>query len=353
MFVIVLTIVLVLLIACYLYLRSLGGITFPWLQFYVRGKESGFSFREVNLLRTIAIKNRLNNPTALFWSVKVLDRCIRSTIVSLRATGNDNDRKHLVFVNKLFDFRKRVELDQPKYTLGLTSTRSVTPGQTCKIALEGGGVYFSKVLENNRRYIAMTYPRGNPLPPGFSWRDQPLRFYFWRQEDAGYSFESRVIGNFIDRKIPIIHVQHADDLVRVQKRRSVRRDLNVPAQLYPLRSIGDANEVLESSAGFRCRLLDISEDGAAVAIGGRVKAGVPLKIIAEIADQMIVLSGVIQSTNYQRKHNISVLHTQAKRPSDSMKVKILTFVYQLFDPNKDTTAIAASRAAAPVGGGGA
>ena len=349
MFVIVLAIGLVLLTACYLYLRSLGGVTFPWLQFYVRGKESGFTFREVNLLRTIAIKNRLKNPTALFWSVKVLDRCIRSTIVSLRATGNDNDRKHLMFLNKLFDFRKRVELDRPKYTLGLTSTRGITPGQTCKIALEGGGVYLSKVLENNRRYIAMTYPRGNPLPPGFSWRDQPLRFYFWRQEDAGYSFESRVIGNFIDRKIPIIHVQQSDDLVRVQKRRSVRRDLNVPAQLYPLRSIGDANEVLEPSAGFRCRLLDISEDGAAVAIGGRVKAGVPLKIIAEIADQIIVLSGVIQSTNYKRKHNISVLHTQAKRPSDGMKVKILTFVYQLLDPNQDTTAIAASRAVAPVG----
>lgn len=353
MLVIVLAIVLILIIIGYLYLRSLGGITFPWMQFYVRGKESGFTFQEVNLLRKVAIENRLKNPTSLFWSVKTLDRCIRSTIVSFRAAGTDQETKHLEFINKLFDFRKRVEFDQPKYKLGLTSTRGIAPGQTFKITLEGGGVYLSKLVENNRRYIAMTYPRGNPVPPGFSWRGQPMRFYFWRQEDAGYYFESRIIGDFIDRKVPIIHVQHSDNLVRAQKRRSVRRDLNAPAQLYPLRTIGDANEVLESAAGFRCRLLDVSEDGAAVAIGGRAKAGLPVKIIAEIAEQHVVLSGVIRSVNYKQKNNASILHIQAQRPSSGTKVKILTFVYKLFDNTENKTDIQTSRAEAPAASEGA
>ena len=39
-----------------------GGGNFPWMQFYAKGRESGFSMKEIHLLRKVAVENRLENP---------------------------------------------------------------------------------------------------------------------------------------------------------------------------------------------------------------------------------------------------------------------------------------------------
>ena len=65
-------------------LRRLGGGSFPWIQFYTKGKESGFTIHEINLLRKVAVENRLENPTSLFWSIKQLDRSIKGMVIKFR-----------------------------------------------------------------------------------------------------------------------------------------------------------------------------------------------------------------------------------------------------------------------------
>ncbi len=335
--IVLLIVALVLVITVYVIIQRAGGVSFPWLQFYVRGKESGFSFSEVNLLRQVAVQNKLKTPTSLFWSVRTLDRCIRSAIVRFRSTGTENSPQTLEFLGKLFEFRKRVEFNQPKYKLGLTSSRGMTASQTLKITVPAVGVYVSKLVENNRRYMALSYPQGNDLPPGFSWKDQILKIYFWRAEDAGYYFEAKVLGDFLDRKVPILHIAHSDSLVRTQKRKSVRRIANSPATLVPLTAMRQANENVESSGGYRCKLVDLSEDGAAIAIGGRAKAGQSVKIQAELDKQFIVINGVVKSVNFKEKNRASILHIQAEPPSLHMKIRILSYVYQLFNDNENVT----------------
>src|SRR6056297_4363177 len=101
----------VLLIVGYGALRKAGGGNFPWLHFYAKGKESGFTFKEVNLLRKVAVENRLKNPTSLFWSITQIDRSIRGMVVKFRAEDSLNSEESVHFLSKLFDFRKSVELD--------------------------------------------------------------------------------------------------------------------------------------------------------------------------------------------------------------------------------------------------
>lgn len=334
--------ILLVLIAGFVVLAVSGTLKFPWLQFYVRGKESGFSFQEINLLRKVAVENRLKNPASLFWSVRTLDRCIRSAIIRFRSQGTADLQGNLEFLSKLFDFRARVEFNQPKYRLGLTSTRAITPGQTFKITMPGSGVYLSKLVETNRRYMAITYPRGNPLPPGFSWHKQQLKVYFWRQEDAGYYFETRVVGDYLDRKVPILHVNHVDSLVRTQKRRSVRREVGVAGHIFPLRTINQANERIENTGGLRCKVLDISEDGAALAVGGKAKAGIVVKLQVELNGEKAILNGVARSVDYKQKNNVSILHIQANKPSLLMRTRILSYVYGLFATEKKKATAAGS-----------
>ncbi len=311
-------------------LRRLGGGSFPWIQFYTKGKESGFSFHEINLLRKVAVENRLENPTSLFWSIKQLDRSIKGMMIKFRSEGTENDEGNVVFLSKLFDFRRRVELNLPKYTIGLKTSRKISTGQRVKVTLPGVGTYSAAVVENLRKYLALSYPEGAKVPQGFSWKGQRINIYFWRIDDAGYVFETKVIDDFFDQKYPIIHVNHSDSLVRSQKRRSVRVETNKPATLYPLKTIDLATEEIETQSGLRCRLIDVSEDGAAILVGGRAKVGLTIKVQFAINGSDVAMSGVVKGVNFNEKKNQSILHMQAVPLKPRTRNTILSYVYNLF-----------------------
>jgi len=339
MWLIPLVLVLFLLLIGYVFLRRLGGGSFPWIHFYATGKESGFTFKEINLLRRIAVENRLQNPSSLFWSVKQLDSSIKGLLLKFKALGIEGEGRSQSLVAKLFEFRKRVELSQPKYKIGIKSSKNIVQHQLVRIILPGFEAFSASVVENLGRYLALSYPRGAQLPPGFSWKGKKIGVHFWRMNDAGYFFQSKVIDDYIDRKYPIIHITHSDNLVRTQKRRSVRIDCNIPAELYPMRVLNEADEHPEESRGLRCKLVDLSEDGAAILIGGRAKLGLVIKLQFELASKIIIMNGVVKGINFDQKRNRSILHLQAMQPSTSMQNAILSYVYNIFGDRSGGTPV--------------
>ncbi len=76
--------------------------------------------------------------------------------------------------------------------------------------------------------------------------------------------------------------------------------------------------------------MDISEDGAAVLVGGKGKVGLPCKIQFALSDETIALSGVVKGITFNQKKNQSLLHIQAGNVPVVTKNKILSFVYNLF-----------------------
>ena len=320
-------------------LRRAGGGKFPWLQFYLKGRESGFDFREINLLRRVAVESRLENPTSLFWSMKQLDRSIKGIIVQYRARSQEQDPEYNRLLQKLFELRKRVEFELPKYKVGIKSTRKLNPKQSLRIMLPGLGPFTSVVVENLNRYMAVSYPQGPKLPESFSWKNQKVGVYFWRAEDAGYYFQTRVLEDFLDRKYPILHILHSDNLVRTQKRNSVRVEADLQAELFPMKSIDLANETPEEAHGLRCKIVDLSEGGCAVLIGGRAKVGLPLKLQFAIGENTLTMNGVVKGVNFDEKKGRSTLHVQAVPPSPSMRNRLLTYVYNLFGERETLNAV--------------
>ena len=311
-------------------LRRAGGGRFPWLQFYMRGREAGFVFHEINLLRRVAVEAKLENPPMLFWSMKQLDRSIKGIIIKYRARSQEQEPEYNRLLGKLFELRKRVEFDQPKYKLGIKSSRKLLPKQHLRLTLPGIGPFGSMIVENLNRYMAISYPQGPKLPDGFSWKNQKIGVYFWRAEDAGYFCQTKVLEDFYDKKYPILHVAHSDNLIRAQKRNSLRVETDLPAELYPIKSIDESNELPEEARGLRCRLADLSEGGAAILIGGKAKVGLPIKVQFSLGENALVMCGVVKGINFDVKKNRSLLHMQASPPSVTMRNRILIYVYNLF-----------------------
>ncbi len=315
-----------------------GGLGFPWFRFYAKGKESGFQFNEINTLRKAAVEAEMENPVTIFSSVRVLDRAIRSLILRFRARQKMEEPASAHFLGEIFDFRRRVEFNLPRYRNGIKTSRELMAGQRIRITLLGGATFHSQVVENLRKYMAVAYPVGKDMPPGFTWKDQRVNIYFWRAEDAGYFFESKVLDDFLNRKFPILYVAHSDNLIRSQKRGSVRAEADLACQIYNLQNIRMASENLETAAGYKARMVDLSEDGCALLVGGKAKVGLAMKVQFQLGEQTVAMSGTIRGITFDEKKNRSVLHIQAVPPSDRTRNIILTYVYDVFDERKDQAA---------------
>lgn len=329
-------ILLVLLIAAlFLILSKPGSIHPPKLggrgkiEFYSKGMDAGFSLSEINLLWSAARRAELENPPGIYGSVEELDRAINQIAGGRKFSERKGVEPDTVILKKLFNYRKKVEMGKPKYRSGLKSTRSIAIGQRLTIRADGIGIYSSKVVENEQSYLTITIPVGDPLPGGFSWRQAKLNVYFWRKEDAGYFFQTRVIDRFYDRRNLHFRVFHSDNILRSQKRRSVRSPARIPARLYPLKSLDDANLFMESSPGLSCMIVDLSEDGAALKIGGRGKKSMPFKLQFKIRNEIVVLPGVVKRVQYKPKTEESTLHVEFLPPPENTRMILLSYVFDI------------------------
>ena len=320
------------------WLATNGGLGFPWFRFYAKGKESGFLFKEIDILRRAAVESEMDNPVTIFSSIKVLDRTIRSLILKFRARQKMAEPHTNEFLSEIFDFRKRVEFNLPRYKNGIKTSRELMAQQRIRITLPGGSTFHSSVVENLRKYMAVAYPVGKEMPPGFTWKGQVVNVYFWRAEDAGYYFESKVLDDFLNRKFPILYIAHSATLIRSQKRGSVRVETDLPCVIYHLKSINEASERVETAPGYKARLVDLSEDGCAILVGGKAKVGLAMKAQFSVDGQTVSLSGTIRGITFDEKKNRSILHLQAVPPSNQVRNTILTFVYDIFDERKDKNA---------------
>lgn len=300
----------------------------PWPQFFVKGLEQGFNLSEIFALVQIASKLKLSQPSSLFWSVKVLNNCIKNyarSYDSSQANGGTLE-KFETLLHKLLEFRKQLELNLPKYKLGLTSSRSILAGQGLKITLVGQGVHEVQVLENTRKHLVISKPQSKSLEKPLDFHPQLVKVYFWRANDAGYYFETKILSAGMELDSAHLYLNHSDGLIRTQKRTSIRVGFKKKARLFPLMDQTQIVEDWSNEGGLACQVLDISEDGAGVKVGGRGKMGLLVKLQVELAGMPITLHGAVKHVSYNADSHSSVLHIQAIQPSITMRNRIQLFV---------------------------
>ncbi|MDR0998186.1 MAG: PilZ domain-containing protein [Treponema sp.] len=288
-----------------------------WIQFFAKGKDSGFSLKELELLRRLAVKNNLEDPTSLFWSQNQLDLCIRAFVRNMRAAGEAEDPGNQDFLSKLYDYRKKVVMDTPRIKWGISNSRQVSEGQALRILVPGTGVFKSQIVKNTSQYITISRPVSAKVSPTFSWKGLKISVYFWRQDDAGYVFDSEVIDEVVSERISSLKIAHSDSLFRTQKRKSVRIKLHKAAFLY-LMEPGEEPGQVEPAPGAKCFLEDLSDSGCAVIIGGKAEPGLRIKVQFAVNNSPVCMSGTVRSVDFKEDINRSTLHIEA----DPLPIKV-------------------------------
>jgi c-di-GMP-binding flagellar brake protein YcgR len=281
-----------------------------WVSFMAKGKDAGFSFREIDLLRKLAIKSHLEDPASLFWSQKQLDRCIAAMLRNTRLSGEDRKQSTQDFIAKLYEYRKKIEFEKPQYKKGINNSRQIEEGQPIRLLAESMGVYKSKIVKNVEHYMTIARPVSPNLPLSFSWNGLKIAVYFWRRDDAGYVFDTVVTDEVYSKGVQALQITHAESLFRTQKRNSIRIKTKKHAFLY-LPDGGALNDNIETKPGLKCIVEDLSDSGCAITIGGKAVQGLKVKIQFALSDTPIIMKGTVRSTEFNEETSRSLLHIEA------------------------------------------
>jgi len=306
-----------------------------WLQFYARGKDTGFSFKEIELLHKLAIRMNLEEPSLLFVSQDTLDNCIKALVKSLHLSGTENDKESQDFLSKLYDYRKKIEMEKPRNKHGISNSRQISDGQNLRVLVEGAGVFKSQVVKNTTQYITISRPTSaKQLPPTFSWQGQKPSVYFQRDEDAGYVFDTRVLDEVFSKGIASLKIAHAESLFRTQKRKSVRLRTHKAAYLYPIVNEEEASK-LEYEAGLKCFLKDLSDTGCAIAVGGKGEVNLRVKVQFSLGTNLVCMSGTVRSFEYKEETNKSLLHVEADPLPIELRNQIMGEVFGMLPDDEE------------------
>jgi c-di-GMP-binding flagellar brake protein YcgR len=329
-------IVLVIVIAflcIVLFYRSGGEKTkVNWLQFFSKGKEAGFSIRELDQIRRLVIDCNIDDPASIFTSQKQLETCIRSVVNAVRMSGASEDPGIQDFLSRLFDYCKQLGIKNSEHKSTITTSRQISEGQVLKILVHGTGVFRSEVIKNFGNYLTISRPLNQKMTSHMQWEGLRISVYFWREDDAGYVFDTSVSDEVFSKGISSLKVEHNDSLFRTQKRTSLRVKLNKAAFVY---LVNDTDpHKMEKAPGLRCMMEDVSDTGCAFRVTGMAPVGQRLKVQFSLDRVPICIPGTIRSVDYMNEANISIIHMEADTLSLATRNHILCEVFDML-PDED------------------
>jgi c-di-GMP-binding flagellar brake protein YcgR len=304
-----------------------------WVKFFSKGKEAGFATHEIKLLQDLAKRSNSQNPAALFWSQSAMDECIKSFIQDLRAQKTINMPENQEFLSRLFEFRKKMEMDRPRYKNGISSSRQLSELQMVQVVVQDAGIFKSKVVSFNSQTITILRPDSSVLKANFKWQGQHVLIYFWRKDDAGYCFESDVASEVFGEGAPVLKLTHSEKLLRTQNRKNLRVKTHRAANIYTL---GDDNNDTAVVPGVKCFLEDISDTGCAVSIRGVTEAGLRVIVQFSLDNMPLNISGMVRSIEYNKEKDSSLLHIESDLIPTEVKNMILGMMFGAIVDDFDT-----------------
>ena len=310
------------------------------INFFATGLDQKFTLGEISILWKLAKIVDLEEPESLFVSTAALTRCISNLIETSKREGTEASLETQNFLAKLYKFRTKIELASENKR-GLESSKALSNGQKLRLILKGSGVFASRIL-NNSRDLIITIPiqDGRIKIPPEDWKDKEISVYLWRKGDAGYVFDTKVLAAGIFLGQNVLYLAHSNNLFRAQKRKSIRTECHIPAQLYIIKETVTEFEQVETAPGFKCFLEDISSDGALIRVGGKGVNNIQVKLQFEIDDTLILMYCLVRSVEYNSANNQSRLHLECLHIEPSMRNAILSFVYKVLPEDQKNAEVA-------------
>jgi hypothetical protein len=223
-----------------------------------------------DLLENLVRMCKLKQPLLVFTSASLLDDTLKKGLYSVDSSRDLSDEAKENRKATIFQIKQTIERNARK-DVALRSTTLLRPGQILTISPEASAAFSSKVISNMKDFLTVSAPT-QPAGAGTRWmRGTKLSVYLWRDNDAGYSFISKVLGYDTVKGVASVLIQHSRTLRREQRRRNRRREIMRQSFFYPIRIVesGEGRKLqrkasVEMSQRALGIVVDLSSGGCAI-----------------------------------------------------------------------------------------
>lgn len=308
---------------------GIGASIIDYFNFFVEGQKYNFSVPELHLLWKVGQAAELKRKSRLFWSVTALQEAIVFlTNKSKLASEALEKEKFNELLSKLYTFRTKVELESVQKMRGLETTRQLKIGQLCVLVFANFGQFYASLIENDSNGLKFRSTGKISLTFNPTYRGD-ITIYLWRDGDAGYIFRTTLTDINQANSGIVFSTAHSKEIIRTQKRKSIRAKSNFKALLFPQHPDTPINIMPEIINGVKCIIKDISEDGAQVLVKGKCVRGLRAKLQFDLGEEKVIMFVKAIRFTYSTSQHMSKIHFQCLKISDECRNNILSYVYEI------------------------
>jgi hypothetical protein len=295
-------------------------------------KAMGLPGPHIEVLQNLVRACKLKQPMLVFSSAGLLDDTLKKGLYSLDSARELSEAERESRKAIIFQIKQIIERNAKKRA-SVQSTTLLRPGQVLTVTPEGGGAFSSRVVSNMKDFLTVSAPT-QPAGADTRWmRGTPLAVYLWRENDAGYSFVSKVLGYDTVKGVRSVLIQHSRTLRREQRRKSRRKELMRPCFFYPIRiaEAGDRRQerkaIVEQNMRTLGTVVDLSAGGCAIQTLNPFDKGRLVMIEFDIDKKAPIRSfGKVQHVHRQKGRGGS-MHVMFTRVTRQHLNRISEFVY--------------------------
>jgi hypothetical protein len=281
---------------------------------------------------------KVKQPFLIFSNAGLLDDILKKGIYSVNHNKELSEGDKEKRLNDYYKIKEKLERSSRR-GVGITSTNLIRPGQSIVISLPDGTQLQTKIVTNLKRMLVCAIP-DELAADSLTWkRGTNIKAHFWRNNDSGYVFASKILGYDSVQGRPTFLIQHSRTLKRNQQRKFRRRPLARSCFFYPIEivSVGKGRNVrrrayVQENFKHIGNFLDISAGGCSVNSQAPLERGKLLMIMFEIErGERLTAYGKVRRVT-QSKGLFSVMHIMFTKVTSRNLNNIYSYVYNYVQP---------------------
>lgn len=290
------------------------------------------------MLENLVRVTKVRQPTMIFRSAGLLDDTLKKGLYSLQSARDISAEEREKRAALIFQIKQIIERGSGRGA-ALRSTAFLKPGQVLTITPEGGTSFASRLVSNMRDFLTVAAPQPTAGTNARWVRGTQLSVYLWRDGDAGYSFQSKVLGYDTVKGTSSVLIQHSRTLRREQRRRNRRRGAMKACFYYPIRidevpegrTIQRKASVERSGRGVGT-VIDLSAGGCGIQALNPLEKGKLVLVEFDIDKQVPIRAfGKVVSVRRQRNRG-GAMHVMFTKVTRQHLNRISEFVYDFGRP---------------------
>jgi c-di-GMP-binding flagellar brake protein YcgR len=298
-----------------------------WHSFNQIVKLRGLNKDEATLLRGLVVANKLSKPSLVFSSVNILDSCIQRQVRKLSLQEIRGESKEDL-INRYYRLRNKVVRNRD--VRGLSTTRAIPLGARMRTEVQNYGQYSVQVNQNEDEFLGISIP---VLPPGkfVPWNKKRVKCLYWKEEDASYIFESKVIDVIVTDEVQSICLKHVDQITRSQKRLYPRKSVRLPVYFSRARVVeegGKKKAKVDRRDTHWGTIIDISVGGLSIETAVPFNRNSFIKVEFELReDYKMGALGKVKRIEKNAARNTWIMHIQFAKIEKKDKNEIFAVLY--------------------------